>query len=135
MCLPTNDLRFVQLPRPLRERIFGRATAKPSPYGRVGRGQIFRIGTSTADWKVEYKNSDENPNNPRQRVGVWGKTPRYSERSEELQDLANIVCRPEFISGSYQCGITLQSGKMLNQVQHDIIFLSLRRGIKGEVTS
>ena len=69
MCLPTNDLRFVQLPRPLRERIFGRATAKPSPYGRVGRGQIFRIGTSTTDWKVEYKNSDESPNNPKQGQG------------------------------------------------------------------
>ena len=43
MCLPTNDLRFVQLPRPLRER-----------------------------------------------AGVWGKIPRHSERSEELQGLTTI---------------------------------------------
>ena len=135
MCLPTNDLRFVQLPRPLRERIFGRATAKPSPYGRDGRGQIFRIGTSTADWKVEYKNSDENPNNPRQRAGVWGKTPRHSEALAEESQGFNTPCRPEFISGPYQFSIGLQASKMLNQVQHDIIFLSLRRGIKGEVTS
>ena len=117
MCLPTNDLRFVQLPRPLRERIFGRATAKPSPYGRDG---LY---------------SGESPNNPRQRAGVWGKTPRHSEALAEESQGFNTPCRPEFISGPYQFSIGLQAGKMLNQVQHDIIFLSLRRGIKGEVTS
>ena len=88
MCLPTNDLRFVQLPRPLRGR-----------------------------------------------AGVWGKTPRHSEALAEESQGFNTPCRPEFISGPYQFSIGLQAGKMLNQVQHDIIFLSLRRGIKGEVTS
>ncbi len=49
--------------------------------------------------------------------------PRHSERSKKSQGLeirtTKVPRHPEFISGSYQCCIVLQSGKMLKQVQHD----------------